>query len=78
MLKKMGFLVLFLWIIGAFASGVINNYKVKKECIESEGFVKGWFFCRKESNNSFALEMAKGGFGHFYFFITLLPLTLSP
>jgi len=62
MFKKIGFFVLFVWVVGAFVSGAINNYKVKKGCIENEGFVKGWLFCSKESNSSFALEMAKGIF----------------
>jgi len=60
MLKRAGFLILCIWISGAFLSGIMNNYGLKKECIRDEGFMKGWLFCSKESKNSFALEMAKG------------------
>lgn len=60
MLKRAGLLILCIWISGAFVSGIINNYGLKKECIEDEGFMKGWLFCSRESKHSFALEMAKG------------------
>lgn len=60
MLKKIGQVMFGIWIAGAFVSGIVNNYQFKKDCIEDEGFMKGWLFCSKESNYSFTLEMAKG------------------
>ena len=60
MAKKIGIMFLSIWVIGGFIYGLNSYYHIKKQCVESEGFIKGWINCSTESKYSFGFEIAKG------------------
>lgn len=60
MLKKLGVMLMTVWMLGALVSGIYANYELKKQCIHDEGFFKGWLWCSQESAYSFGWEMIKG------------------
>lgn len=41
------------WILGAFFGTVHDEYRQKRECIELEGFWKGWLYCSIEPQNPY-------------------------
>lgn len=60
MIKKMGSIAAVVWIFGAFISGLAHYYELKQDCIESEGWIKGWLMCSQETRSSFTRSMLKG------------------
>ncbi|MBV1870869.1 MAG: hypothetical protein KUG76_08160 [Gammaproteobacteria bacterium] len=60
MAKKIVMTLLFIWVMGGSIFGLNNYYSLKKQCIESEGFIKGWLYCSAESKYSYGFEIAKG------------------
>lgn len=48
------------WIVGASITGLYNNYAQKQQCIQDEGWVKGWLWCSTEMRNTFLFNMFRG------------------
>ena len=48
------------WIAGTSITGMYYNYAQKRQCIQDEGWVKGWFWCSTETRYSFAFNMLRG------------------
>ena len=59
-LKLIGGLLFVVWIGGAFIAGMYHNYAQKRQCIEDEGWLKGWLWCSTETRNSFGFNMLRG------------------
>lgn len=64
--KKAGFLsitgglLLFVWICGAVPAGICHEFQRKRQCIQTEGWLKGWLWCSTETRNSFPNSMLRG------------------
>jgi hypothetical protein len=50
------------WIVGAIGAGFYYNFDHKRQCIDDEGWFKGWMFCSTETRSSFAVNMIRGAF----------------
>ena len=48
------------WIAGAVIAGMHHNYAQKRQCIQDEGWLKGWLWCSTETRNSFGFNMLQG------------------
>ena len=59
-LQLVGGLLFFVWIGGAFIAGMYHNYAQKRQCIQDEGWLKGWLWCSTETRNSFGFNMLRG------------------
>lgn len=59
-MKILRFVALLVWMVAGAGYGMHDYYKLKKDCIQSEGFFKGWLWCSQETNHSFAFSMLKG------------------
>lgn len=47
-LKKLVVPVIFVWLAGAFGMSIYYDIQRKANCIEQEGFVKGWLWCETD------------------------------
>lgn len=58
---KLGlFALVFIWIVGSAIAGLHNNYVQKRQCIQNEGWLKGWLWCSTETQYSFGINMLRG------------------
>lgn len=47
-MKKIVMPVIFVWIAGAFVMSIYYDIQRKSNCIEHEGFLKGWLWCKSD------------------------------
>lgn len=47
-MKKIVMLVIVVWIAGAFIVSIYYDIQRKANCIEQEGFLKGWLWCKTD------------------------------
>jgi hypothetical protein len=52
--------ILLIWVLGAAVAGLQNIYAQKRECIQDEGFWKGWLWCSTDTRYSTAFAMLRG------------------
>lgn len=69
-LPVIGGLLFAVWIFGAFVAGMYYNYAQKKQCIQDEGWLKGWLWCSIETNYSFGANMLRGAIWPIELFFT--------
>lgn len=59
-LKVIVWVLVVVWITGTGITGMYYNYAQKRQCIQDEGWVKGWFWCSTETRYSFTFNMLRG------------------
>lgn len=59
-LQLVGGALLAIWISDAFIAGLYHNYAQKRQCIQDDGWLKGWLWCSTETRNTFTFNTLRG------------------